>query len=236
MTPPRESRRERFEARWPQLRAALIAFHVLMVVVMSLPAPDALLSGMGWDSVNTQAEVARWAEGLSRVGAETTPDALGASVRQGAERYRGFHTALTAPFSMYSQLSGARQGWVMFAKPQRHPAELHIDLWDGTAWQSVYRPHDSAHDFWGERLRHHRMRKQLGRFARTFDMPTYDRLAEFLAREVAMAHPEARRVRVQLYRYATLPPEAVRAGALPMGEYEHPRRYHAATLRAGAAP
>ena len=130
MTPPRESRRERFEARWPQLRAALIAFHVLMVVVMSLPAPDALLSGMGWDSVNTQAEVARWAEGLSRVGAETTPDALGASVRQGAERYRGFHTALTAPFSMYSQLSGARQGWVMFAKPQRHPAELHIDLWD----------------------------------------------------------------------------------------------------------
>jgi len=203
---------------------------------MSLPTPDALLGGMGWDSANTQAEVARWVEGLRRVGVHTTPEALGRGVQQRAERYRGVHAVLTAPFAAYSRGSGARQGWVMFAKPQRHPAELHIDLSDGTRWRPIYRPHSATYDFWGDRFRHHRMRKQLGRFARTFDMPTYDRLTELLALQVARAHPEGRVVQIQLYRYATLRPEAVRAGAVPVGEYEHVRRYRVSALLAGDAP
>lgn len=221
---------------WPHVRALLISFHVAMVVVMSLPTPDAMLSGMGWESANVQAELGRWVTGLARVGVHTTPEALGSSVRQRAESYRGVHSALTAPFATYSRTSGALQGWVMFAKPQRHPAELHIDLSDGTTWRPLYRPHSSTHDFWGERLRHHRMRKQLGRFARTFDMPTYDRLAGFLALQVARAYPEERLVRVRLYRYATLRPEAARAGEVPIGEYEHDRLYRVSTLLAEGAP
>lgn len=220
---------------WPHVRALLILFHVAMVVVMSLPMPEAMLSGMGWESANVRAELGRWVEGLERVGVHTTPEALGGAVRQRAERYRRVHTVLTAPFAAYSQRSGAVQGWVMFAKPQRHPAELHIDVSDGTTWRPVYRPHSSAHDFWGERLRHHRMRKQLGRFARTFDVSTYDRLAEFLARQVALAQPEERLVRVRLYRYETLRPEAVRAGETPTGEYEHERLYRVVALL-GDAP
>ena len=224
------------ERAWPHVRALLILFHVGMVVVMSLPTPDALLGGMGWESANVQAELARWVEGLQGVGVSTTPEALGQDVREAAESYREVHAGLAAPFSAYSRGSGARQGWVMFAKPQRHPAELHIDLSDGTTWRPIYRPHSSAHDFWGERFRHHRMRKQLGRFARTFDVDTYDRLAEFLAREVARAHPDGRVVRVQLYRYATLRPDEVRAGAVPMGEYEQARRYSVARLLEEHAP
>ena len=224
------------ERAWPHVRALLILFHVGMVVVMSLPTPDALLGGMGWESANVQAELARWVEGLQGVGVSTTPEALGQDVREAAESYRDVHAGLAAPFSAYSRGSGARQGWVMFAKPQRHPAELHIDLSDGTTWRPLYRPHSSTHDFWGERLRHHRMRKQLGRFARTFDMPTYDRLAEFLARQAALAYPEERLVRVRLYRYATLRPEAVRAGETPIGEYEHERLYRVVALLAEGAP
>ena len=60
--------------------------------------------------------------------------------------------------------------------------------------------------------------------------------ARWLATKALREHPGATRVRVRLWRYATLPPERVRAGERPAGgRYEHERVLEAAALVGGSA-
>jgi hypothetical protein len=219
----------------PHLRAAFVLFHVAAVVLLSLPSPGLFTYGMGWDTPNIQDELRRWSESLSHVGIDTTPADMEARARRGAARYEGAHRVITAPFTGYAQVTGARQGWIMFAVPQKHPVELHVDVYEGGAWRPVYRPH-SEHDFWGPQLRNHRLRKQQGSFGRTFDRGTYDGLVRVLARDAARAFPDATVVRVQLFRYSTLSPSALRAGEVPDGHYEFTRGFIAADLRGESAP
>lgn len=228
--------RQRLAPAWPHLRTLFIAFHVAAVVVMSLPRPGVMLDERGWESENTRLELVRWSERLGQLGIDTTPEGLAHAMRRLAGRYLGVHAVITAPFAQYTRRTGAIQGWAMFASPQKYPAELHIDILEGKTWRPIYRPHSAEHDFWGEHFRHNRMRKQLGRFARTFDTGSYDRLAQYVAREAALAHPQARAIRVRLWRYETLSPEAVRAGQTPSGRYEHDRRFNAETLRRRGRP
>jgi hypothetical protein len=228
--------RQRLAPVWPHLRTLFIAFHVAAVVVLSLPAPRVMLDSRGWESENTRLELVRWSERLRQLGIDTTAERFGAAVRRLAERYLRVRTVITAPFTQYSRWTGTIQGWAMFAAPQKYPAELHIDILEGGTWRPIYRPHSAEHDFWGARFRHNRMRKQLGRFARTFHSDTYDRLAQYVAREAALAYPQARAIRVQLWRYETLSPEAVRAGQTPTGRYEETRRFNARTLRQRGRP
>lgn len=228
--------RQRLAPVWPHLRTLFIAFHALAIVALSFPTSRVLLNQSGWESENTKNELVRWSERLNGLGVATTPEELEQTVRRQVARYLGVHAVITAPFAQYARWTGAIQGWAMFASPQRHPAELHIDILEGSTWRPIYRPHSAEHDFWGPRFRHNRMRKQLGRFARTFHVGTYDRLARFVAREAALAYPQARTIRVQLWRYATLSPEAVRAGQTPTGRYEETRRFNARTLRQGGEP
>jgi hypothetical protein len=236
MTQALSALRQRLAPAWPHLRTLFIAFHVAAIVALSLPTSRVLLDRSGWESENTRTELVRWSERLGRLGVETTPAGLEQTVRRLIGRYVGVHAVLTAPFARYARFTGATQGWAMFAAPQKHPAELHIDILEGHTWRPIYRPHSAEHDFWGPRFRHNRMRKQLGRFARTFHTGVYDRLAQFVAREAALAYPGARAIRVRLWRYATLAPEAVRAGQTPVGRYEQARRFNAETLRRGARP
>lgn len=228
--------RQRLAPVWPHVRALFIAFHVVAVVALSFPTSRVLLDRSGWESENTRSELVRWSGRLGQLGVDTTPAGLEQTVRRLLERYVSVHAVLTAPFAQYARFTGARQGWAMFAAPQKHPAEFHIDILEDSTWRPIYRPHSAEHDFWGARFRHNRVRKQLGRFARTFHVGAYDRLAQFVAREAALAYPHARAIRVQLWRYATLSPEAVRAGQTPAGRYEHTRRFNAATLRRGVQP
>lgn len=226
--------RDRLAGVWPHLRALFIAFHVLAVVALSFPPPHRLLDRRGWESANARHDLARWAARLRDLGFDMSDERFARRLRALAESYAGVHAAVMTPFVPYARWTGAIQGWAMFSSPQKHPAELHVDILVNGAWQPVYRPHSDAHDFWGPRFRHNRMRKQLGRFARTLHMDSYDGLARHVATEAARAFPDAREIRVRLYRYAAPAPEAVRAGQTPAGRHDHERRFHAGPLRRSA--
>lgn len=226
--------RDRLAGAWPHLRALLIAFHVLAVVALAFPQPHRLLDRRGWESANTRHDLARWAARLRALGLDMSDEGFARRLRALAEGYAGVHAALVAPFAPYARWTGTIQGWAMFSSAQKHPAELHVDILVNGAWQPVYRPHSDEHDFWGARFRHNRMRKQLGRFARTLHQASYNGLARHVAIAAARAFPDAREIRVRLYRYAALAPEAVRAGQAPAGRYDHVRRFNADTLRSVA--
>lgn len=216
---------------WPHIRAALVAFHVASLVILSLPSAGAIGDERRWNTANARADLDQLAQRLRGWGFDTNADRVRADLWNLSRGYLQVQKPLAAPFAAYAKATGSRQGWSMFASPQRHPAELHVDIERDGTWVPVYRPHSDEHDWNRAQFEHNRFRKFLGRFARGFIRRDYREAARWVATKAAREHPDATRVRVQLYRYRSLPPDAVRAGAKPRGHYEHPMRFDAEALR-----
>ncbi|MEM7156900.1 MAG: hypothetical protein AAF799_28880 [Myxococcota bacterium] len=209
----------------------LIALHVASLVVLSLPTPSTVHNKARWKTANAQADLEQMAKRLRGWGIDTDRERLTQSLWDLGGAYLKVQRPLVAPFHWYSKHSGSRQGWRMFASPQRHPAELHVDIELDGVWVPIYQPHSDEYDWNRAQFEHNRFRKFLGRFARGFVRTHYDHATRWIATKAAREHPEATRVRIQLYRYATPGPEQVKAGIQPKGRYQHPRRFDAEALR-----
>jgi hypothetical protein len=217
MIPAAPSRRDK-------LRAALLAFHVLAVIVLSLPGAQVARSAR-WNSRLMQKDVADWAAELGGLGVHITPEDLQRRLHAVASSYVALRSELVAPFDLYARVSGARQGWAMFASPQRRPAEFHVDALTAQGFRPLYRPHDPNAAFMADYFLHSRMRKFQGRFARAMRDQFYEDFTKFVAERAFERFPEISQVRIALYAYATLSPEFVRAGARPEGSYENVRLF-----------
>ncbi|MEZ4448211.1 MAG: hypothetical protein R3B09_01945 [Nannocystaceae bacterium] len=216
---------------WPSLRVLVVGYHLALIVVLSLPSADAMLHRPNWESANTKADLAHWAAALGRVGVEMTGPELADRLWRTAEALSGVQGAISRPFVDFSRIVGFRQGWAMFASPQRHPVELHVDLEEGGAWRPLSRPHDDAAAWRRATFEHNRYRKLAGSLGRRFQRRYYDPIARWLAREALADHPGATRVRVQLHAYTSLPPERVRVGERPRGVDREVRIFTAEELR-----
>lgn len=208
----------------PRLRAGLLLYHVIAVIVLALPQGS--FNEARWQARGTQADLAEWDTKLKRMGILSQDASFQDQLRTAAKGYAKVRRTLTLPFNDYASAIGMRQGWAMFASPQRHPSELWIDVQTGDAWKPIYRPTGPAldadlHAF----LKHNRLRKFQGRFARGFDRRAYDDFVTYLARRVLASHPEATAVTLRLYAYASPPPQAARADDPPRGKFEHERTF-----------
>lgn len=200
----------------------MLAFHVAAIVVLSLPGAQVARSNR-WQSRLMRQDLADWAAQLDSLGISVSPDELGRTAQGVAEGYVALRSVAVAPFEAYSAVTKARQGWAMFASPQRHPYEFHVDGLTAEGWKPLYRPHDDRARFLAEFLLHNRMRKFQGRFARAMKDHYYEDFTAFVARRALAQNPELRAVWLGLYGYASLPPERVRAGERPIGSYDNVR-------------
>lgn len=221
--------------RWAHVRAALVLLHVFAVVVLALPRPHSVTNRRAYKSANAQSEFRQWSARLNRVGFETSPPELERDLWSFANRYAEVHRSATKPMEHYGDLAGTRQGWSMFASPQRHPAELHVEIRRDKEWVTITRPRSGEHAWLRWKLDHNRVRKLLGRFARTFYPDRYRAFARWLATQAAHDHPDALLIRVRLVRYHSLPADRVRAGEVPQGRTEHPLVFVAEELRKESA-
>jgi hypothetical protein len=209
-------------SRYAKVRAALLAFHVVAVIVLSLPGAQVARSNR-WQSRLMRHDLADWAAQLERLGLSVSADELGRTAQGIAEGYVAVRSVVVAPFEAYSSVTKARQGWAMFASPQRHPYEFHVDGLTEHGWVPLYRPHDERAQFQAGYLLHNRMRKFQGRFARAMKDHYYEDFTAFVAGRALEQNPELRAVWLGLYGYASLPPERVRDGARPSGSYDNVR-------------
>jgi hypothetical protein len=198
--------------RRPSLRAAFVLFHALTIFVLSLPSGN--VPAARWRSKGTQADLAEWGQEL---GAEGD---FAERFRAFAEGYASVRGTIATPFALYADATGARQGWAMFSSPQRHPAELHVDLWRDGSWVPLWRPHDAAAAWNQPFFENHRLRKFQGRFAREWKGQRFAEFADYVGRRALEADPDATRVRVRLFRKKSLPADAVARGERARGNYE----------------
>ena len=217
---------------WPALRALLIFAHILAVIVLSLPSPHRLADKNVWRSRVHVDEIAAWAEIARSVGLELGATEFEDFLFKLTLDYLDLRARFIGPFYVYSRYSGLSQGWRMFTNPQRHPAQLHVELRTAA---SPYRPlfvqRSAAHAWRAYQFDHNRMRKQLGRFARSVSRYNYDHLAHWIARQVAAEFPKATHVRVRLFRFTSPTPAQVAEHIPVEGQFNDEREFELAGLR-----
>lgn len=200
-------------------RAAFVLLHVLAMLVLALPDASRLGDRAVWKARGTQLDFKQWAERLQGLGFDTDAKRFERWLWDLSQGYLKLRAVLVAPFDPYRRVAGMTQSWRMFSNPQRRPARLHIDVKDGGQWRPLYVGRSDEFEWRREQFDNNRVRKLIGRFARNIRRGNYRLLARWVARQAAHDYPAASEIRVRLYRFKSLPPEAIAAGERPQGKF-----------------
>lgn len=197
-----------------QGRAVFVALHLTAVGLAAIPAPVGGMNRSSWAQPTVRGEIEAWAARLG-MPADTLEQGLwDLSVRVMAVR-----RVVLRPFTPYLDRLGTQQSWRMFVAPHRHPSRLHIDVWEGSGWRTVYVQTTAGEHFLEDVLEGDRFRSALFRYAWPQYKGPYRHLGRWVARRAAEAYPDATRVRLRWFRQETPTPAQMRAGEGPEGRF-----------------
>jgi hypothetical protein len=200
--------------RWPQLRAAFVLFHVLMVVVLSLPRPAELDRASAWQKPRIQRNFATGTRLLRGLGLPLEDGSLQALTWDAAQFYLRAQKRITAPFAPYAHAVGIRQGWRMFLTGGREASREHIEILEGETWRPLYVRGSREQRWFGRQLDYHRFRKVCG-FAVKGHEHEWRAFAKFLARQAAYEFPQASALRLRAELFDVPTAAEARAGVTP---------------------
>lgn len=213
---------ERWIKRWPAIRAVLVAYHVLALLVLSFPSPPSGMKRSAWENPTVQNEFKLWAERLSGLGWEMSTAELDAKLWDLSQSYVGAREKAIAPFVPYGEYAGARQSWRMFVAPQRFPVRLEVMVREGRgAWKKVYESRSEEHAWLAGLFEKYRLRRVV--FATSWDRDGrhYKMLCDWIAAQVARDFPAATEVQIRQLRYRTpTPAEALEGKTVLEGQYQ----------------
>lgn len=220
--------------RWPQIRAALVALHVVGVILMATPSASAGLKRSLWKDPTVQQELAAWHERFAAMGASWTRAEMEDRLWEFAVGWEETRSLLVKPWKPYGTYLGASQSWRMFVAPHRFPTRMSIDLEEGGVWRELFEERSPEHQWRREIFDHDRMRSAIFRFGWPQYKKSWEGFARWVARLAADEFPSATRLRARMFKYKTLPPERARAGEDPEGTWQQEQIVALGPLREGA--
>ena len=208
----RAGRWERWRRRWPEIRAALVALHIVAIFLPSCPtATGAATDRRTYRRPQVVRQLEAWSRFFAAIGVEASTRDLAELARTWSERIVAVRRVLLAPFHPYYEYFGTQQGWHMFSAAQEECSriEVHIEEEAGRAERPLYVGRSDEHRWRAHQLDHELFRSALHKINHRTDRhrTTYDQLATWLARMAARDFPEARRARVRVWRTKTPRPE-----------------------------
>jgi hypothetical protein len=216
----------------PHLRAAFVAFHLVAIGLMALPAPEGGLNRSTWQDPTVKAELTAWHD---RLVPGWTQERFEAELYRAASGVMKVRQVTLAPFRWYYDLCGTDQTWRMFVAPQTVPTRLEIDLQDveGGAWHPIFVERSAEWNWRATQLGNERMRSAIFRYGWKHYQKPERQLGAWLAARAAVDFPTAHALRTRWYRYRTPSPKQVMAGSAPAGKYERSNIYPLKPLRSG---
>lgn len=206
---------DRWRAAWPQVRAGLVALHLVAIGLMALPAPVGGLDRRTWRDPTVQAEFAVWRERLGALGVELTPRAFEDALFQGASGLMAAREVALAPFDPYYRTCGTWQSWRMFVAPHTHPGRLVVEVHDDAGWREVFVERSDEARWLATVFQQDRVRSAIFRYSWPSFKGPYGKFVDWIAGRAAADFPDADRVRVSYRKVATPSPADVRAGNEP---------------------
>ncbi|MEZ4294508.1 MAG: hypothetical protein R3B70_06000 [Polyangiaceae bacterium] len=198
---------ERLVKAWPTIRAVLVAYHVLAVVVLSFPAPPSGMKRSSWDHPTVQNEFRLWADRLSSVGWKMTPKEFDAMLWSLSGKVVSAREKVIAPFDPYTVYSGARQSWRMFVAPQRYPVRIEVSVREGRGpWRKLYASRSDEHTWRADTFERYRMRRVVFQTAWDAQGRHFKMLCDWIAAQAAKDFPDATELMVEQIRYRTPDP------------------------------
>lgn len=215
---PRVTARARWSAAWPHLRAALVAFHLLAIVLSAIPAPAGGMNRKNWADPTVQGEFEAWGRRLG-IDADRLEDALWSLART----WMGFRELYLTPVRPYLELTGTDQPWRMFVAPHRYPARYQVQVRAADAgaddWETVFEERSPTAQWRASFFAQERVRSALFRYS----WPEYShdarRFCDHLGRRLFEERPGAEWVRCRYWKAKSPSPEEARRGAMPDGTW-----------------
>lgn len=208
---------ESWVKRWPTIRAVLVAYHVLAVVILSFPSPPSGMKHSTWENPTVQNEFRLWADRFSGVGVHITPAELDAKLWDLSGKIVAARETVTVPFLPYGNYLGPRQSWRMFVAPQRYPVKIEISIRDKPgAWKKIYESRSEEHNWMSGTFEKYRIRRIVFQMAWDKDLRHFKMFCDWVATQAARDFPSAVEVMVVQTRYRTPSPEEALAGKVAL--------------------
>lgn len=219
----KRSWREQWMAFWPNLRAVLVLFHVITVIVLGFPAPAGVTDRSSWNDPSVKDEMRIAASRARAIGFDWTDKEFEDVMFNLAKKYNNVRGWVLKPFKPYAAYCGVRQSWRMFSAPHRYPTRLHIDLEQGDEWVPIYVGRSDEYDWMRKRFDHHRLRRIAFLHGWKKYRRSYRGFTKWVAREAARDFPKAKRIRVRQFKQKSQSPEDVAAGKVHTGKFQNQR-------------
>lgn len=204
-------------AAWRRVPLHLfVVYHLAAITLASLPDPRVPSEAERQNPLFAE-EFASWSERLNGWGLETTPQGLANWAWNTAAGYNRIRDKILTPFKPYFEYFGPRQGWHMFAGANLYPSRLVVDIEERGAWRTLFAESRPEFSWRKSQLAHEHIRG--GLYCMAFleeDDDNFQGFARWVAQQAASDFPQARRVRVTLFKFRSPSPEEVRGGQAPL--------------------
>ena len=207
------------EKAMPHLRGALVALHVLAVLLMAFPAPGGGMNRSNWKDPTVTAELTVWKDRMAGlgIGEDWTYAEFEDELWGFAKGFTQARASILKPFKPYYQWCGTRQSWRMFVAPHMHPARLIIRVREGGSpdWRIVYRQLDPEANWREDQFESDRFRSVLFRYPWKAYRRSWTQLSEWIRDRAAEDFPQATHVDMAWHKARTPTPAEVTAGVQP---------------------
>jgi hypothetical protein len=197
---------------WPQIRAVLVALHVLAVFMLAFPAPAGVMQRSAWKDPSVQAEFHIWTDRANALGIGVTKDEFEDFIWELAHGFMDVRNKAIAPAKPYGDYLGVRQDWRMFSAPHRFPTRLHIEIEENGEWRTLYVERSEEFTWRRSFFEHHRIRRLLFLHGWTQFRRRYEAFGNYIARQAAVEFPDATRVRLSHFKFRSPTPQEAQAG------------------------
>jgi hypothetical protein len=189
-----------------RLRRWALPVCALCFLLSALPSEARLADRAVWRSPTAARQFSEWAATLSYLGFEVSARGLERFCWKAAKGYLAVRGVVLGPWLTVQRQLGIGQSWSLFTTPQTDPIRLVIDVETDQGWRPLFASRSELHIWRRGIFDHHRVRKLIGRLARTQDLGNWNALTEWVTGQVALDFASARRVRIALWRWQTLAP------------------------------
>lgn len=208
---------------WPHVRAALVTFHLVAIVLSAIPAPAGGMNRRNWKDATVQGEFAAWGR---RLGVE--PATLEETLFGFATGYMKARDAWLVPVDPYLELTGTDQPWRMFVAPHRHPARYRVEVQTtpDAGWELLFEERSAQARWRAAFFEQERTRSVLFRYAWSEYSGEARQLCTWIAGKVFEEREDVQRVRCRYWKAASPSPEEAAAGVEPEGAWVATKLIH----------
>jgi hypothetical protein len=192
--------------RWPQIRAAIIAYVVVFNVLAAIPTPGNITQETLDRPIN-RAELTRWVRLFRSVGIDTDEKSLGDWYLGFAKSMENARAWVVKPIDPWMQFTQTWQGWRLFGMPDERPYALKIAVLRKGESEVIYQSGDWDKR-WNASLLEYRRVRALYNPGGSGPPNTYTGFGARISDQIFEEMPDVDRVTIShLQSHTTLPGE-----------------------------